>query len=121
MTLDYHTVKALHLFCVSMSIIGFCWRSWRVLQGKALSKALQRLPHLIDSLLLASGLTLLWMTNFVWLQQNWIVIKLSALPVYILLGALALKYGASQHRHYYAALALATALSMVLLAILKPH
>ncbi len=121
MTFDYSTLKALHLFCVSMSIFGFCWRAWQVLQGKALSKALRRLPHLIDSLLLASGLTLLWLSNFVWLQQHWMIVKLLALPVYILFGALALKYGAPRHRRHYLVLALTAAIGMVLLAILKPH
>tara|TARA_B100000446_G_scaffold30167_1_gene25319 strand:+ start:1269 stop:1634 length:366 start_codon:yes stop_codon:yes gene_type:complete len=120
-TIDYSAIKTLHLICVGISLSGFCWRAWRVLQGQAIPKALQRLPHLVDSLLLASGFTLLWQTEFAWLQQTWMLIKLSALPFYILFGALALNYSAPQYRRRYLVLALATALAMVLLATLKPQ
>ncbi len=121
MTLEYGAVKTLHLICVGISLSGFCWRAWQVMQGQTIPKPLQRLPHLVDSLLLASGFTLLWLTEFVWLEQTWILIKLSTLPFYILFGALALNYSPPQHRRRYLVLALVAALSMVLLATLKPQ
>jgi len=50
------------------------------------------LPHLIDTTLLISALLMLYVMNMSVLQNDWLIAKISALFIYILLGMVALKY-----------------------------
>ena len=59
-----------------------------------LQKKLARvLPHIIDTILLASAITLTIMLNEYPLQQNWLTAKVIGLILYIGLGTIALKRG----------------------------
>lgn len=79
-----------------------------------------RLPHIIDSLLLFSGIGLMLLTRFTPLNSSWLAIKLLLLLAYILVGALGLHYAPRKWRLPCCILALACVTSMALLAIEKP-
>ena len=54
------------------------------------------LPHLIDTLLLGSALSLAWLSHQYTFVQGWLTAKLGGLLVYILCGSIALKRGRSR-------------------------
>ncbi|WOB09579.1 SirB2 family protein [Piscinibacter gummiphilus] len=91
--MDYATVKLIHQSAVVLSIGGFVLRAFASLMGARWVKgrAAKTLPHVIDTVLLASAVTLA-----VWLHLNplttaWLAAKIVALLVYIGLGMVALK------------------------------
>lgn len=59
-------------------------------------RAAKVLPHIIDTLLLASAITLLIILHLSPLEQPWLVAKIVALFLYIGLGMVALRFGRSQ-------------------------
>lgn len=88
-------LKALHIVCALLSIAGFTLRGyWMITENPRLQLRLTRvLPHLVDSLLLASAIAMLIIWQ-VWPQQiDWLSVKLVALLVYIALGMVALRFG----------------------------
>lgn len=62
-------------------------------------------PHIIDTVLLASALTLAFMSGQYPFQQNWLTAKLLALVLYIVLGTVALKRGKTPAIRFFAFLA----------------
>jgi uncharacterized membrane protein SirB2 len=67
---------------------------WRLYAPQRLHRRWVRtLPHVVDSALLLSGVTMLWLYRWWPQEQPWLMAKLTALLVYILLGALALRQG----------------------------
>ena len=88
MSINYIAIKHLHLTCVGLS------GSWKMRGSAMLDKRwVKVLPHVIDTLLLASALTLAVLSGQYPFQQNWLTAKLFALTLYIVLGTLALKRG----------------------------
>lgn len=59
-------------------------------------KPVRILPHVNDTLLLLSAFVLAWITHQYPLQQSWLTAKLTALVVYILLGMVAMRWGATR-------------------------
>ncbi len=53
----------------------------------------QTLPHVIDMLFLATGITMVVRLQLVVLQNHWLLAKFAGLFVYIVLGAIALRRG----------------------------
>jgi len=90
---SYLALKHLHVTCVVLSGLGFCLRGWWMArQSPLLQHRLSRvLPHVVDSLLLGSALTMAWMSGQYPFAQPWLTAKLCGLLAYIVLGALALK------------------------------
>lgn len=93
--MDYLTLKLIHQSAVVLSIGGFVLRGWASLNGQAWvrGRAAKTLPHLIDSVLLGSAITLAWMAGLVPWQTPWLMSKIVGLLVYIGLGMVALKPG----------------------------
>lgn len=91
----YSILKAMHLACVVLSISGFILRGiWLMQESSLLRHPLtKRLPHIIDTLLLASALIMVYLSEQYPFEQNWLTAKLLALVVYILLGMVALRFG----------------------------
>jgi len=91
-------LKLFHLALVATSLGGFLVRGgWMLTDSPRLNHRMTRiLPHVADTLLLLSGAALIWVTHQYPLQQPWLTAKLSALPVYIALGAIALRHGSSR-------------------------
>jgi len=90
--MDYFTVKALHQTAVALSLAGFFARGLGGLAGAAWvrSRAAKSVPHVVDTVLLLSALTLAWMLRLNPLTTPWLAAKIVALLVYIGLGLVAL-------------------------------
>lgn len=107
--MSYFVLKHLHVTCVVLSGFGFCLRGGWMLVGSPLSRhRLTRvLPHIVDSLLLGSALSMAWMSSQYPFVNGWLTAKLFGLLAYILLGMMALKRGRTlDSRRRYFALAL---------------
>lgn len=120
--MDYLAIKHLHMSCAALSGGFFFVRGIWMLRGSAL---LQRrwvriVPHIVDTLLLASALTLaLWSHQYPF-AQSWLTAKLLALVIYIVLGTIALKRGKTRNIRLFAFIgALATFGYIVMVAMTR--
>nr|WP_110254982.1 SirB2 family protein [Undibacterium pigrum] len=93
--MSYLAIKHLHLTCVGLSGSLFLLRGiWKMRDSAMLQQRwVKILPHVIDTILLGSALTLACWSGQYPFQQNWLTAKLLALLLYIALGTLALKRG----------------------------
>jgi uncharacterized membrane protein SirB2 len=91
----YLALKHLHVACVVLSGFGFALRGWWMLRGSSLlkSRAARILPHVVDTLLLASALAMAWLSGQYPFAQSWLTAKLFGLLAYIGCGTIALKHG----------------------------
>lgn len=98
MTLIFIT-KAIHVSCIVLSFSGFFVRGIWMLQGSA--KLRQRwvksVPHIIDTLLLASAIVLAVQMRISPLEHPWLMAKIIALLVYIGVGMVALRFGRNRN------------------------
>jgi uncharacterized membrane protein SirB2 len=92
------TIKALHLSSVALSYSLFFMRGIWVLRASPVMQQrwVKIAPHLIDSVLLVSAITLAVMLGISPLTSNWLAAKIIALLLYIVLGYFALKRGKTQ-------------------------
>ncbi len=96
---SYLAIKHVHMTCAAISVSFFIVRGfWKIRSTMHDAAQLQQrwvriLPHLIDTVLLASALTLAFWSGQYPFQQSWLTAKLLALLVYIALGTVALKRG----------------------------
>ena len=88
-------VKLVHVSCAFISIAGFGLRGlWMISNHPVLQqRAVKIIPHVIDTLLLGSAITLLLILHLSPLTQTWIIAKTVALLIYIGLGMIALRFG----------------------------
>ena len=95
MIATYTLLKYLHVGCVVLSGAGFALRGAWMLQGSPLlaQRWVRVLPHVVDTVLLASAIALAVMLEQYPLVQGWLTAKLIGLVVYIVLGTIALKRG----------------------------
>jgi uncharacterized membrane protein SirB2 len=93
--MTYLAVKHLHMTCAALSGMLFLLRGiWMMRDSTLLQQRWVRIvPHLIDTALLASALTLAAWSRQYPFAQNWLTAKVLALMVYIALGTIALKRG----------------------------
>jgi len=118
--MDYLALKQLHISCAAASATLFLLRGAAMWRGAAWPRALRALPHLVDTVLLASAVTLAVWSGQSPLHQPWLGAKLTALLVYIMLGSVALKRGRTTTVRRAALLAaLATLAYIVLVAVTK--
>jgi len=93
--MNYLAIKHVHITCAAISISFFIVRGiWMLLDSEHLQRRWVRIvPHILDTLLLASAITMaIWSAQYPF-SQNWLTAKVIALAAYILLGAIALKRG----------------------------
>lgn len=93
--MEYSAIKALHVACVVVSYILFFVRGvWMMRDSPQLKRRWVRVvPHLVDTALLASALTMVVMIRQYPFVAGWLTAKVVALVLYIGLGMVALKYG----------------------------
>ncbi|MGD9870665.1 MAG: SirB2 family protein [Thauera sp.] len=91
----YYAIKNLHITCVVLSAAGFLLRGvWMITGNPLLQHRLTRIvPHLVDTTLLLSAITLTVMIQQYPFVAGWATAKILGLIVYILLGTVALKRG----------------------------
>ncbi|GJL83121.1 MAG: hypothetical protein DHS20C01_27550 [marine bacterium B5-7] len=94
----YAIIKTIHVASVIASGSGFLLRGiWMLNDSPLLQHRLTRvLPHIIDTVLLLSALTLMTMTAQYPTTAPWVATKIVALLVYIIVGSIALKRGKSR-------------------------
>lgn len=93
--MTYFAIKHLHLTFVLLSGGFFVLRGlWMLLESSLLQRRWVRVaPHVIDTLLLASALVLVFWSGQYPFVEPWLTAKVLALIVYIALGTIALKRG----------------------------
>lgn len=91
----FSLIKNLHLATIALSLALFVLRgAWMIAASPLLQARWVRIvPHIIDTLLLASGIGLAVLIQQYPLVHGWLTAKLLALVLYIGLGTLALKRG----------------------------
>lgn len=91
----YAVLKHLHVTCVVISGCGFYMRGlWMMRRSPLLDARWVRIaPHVVDTLLLASAIGLVVMTQQYPVAQNWVSAKILGLLLYIALGTVALRRG----------------------------
>jgi len=89
----YSILKHLHLSCVTLSLVFFGLRFyWRKQDADKLQKKwVKILPHLIDTVLLVSAISMVWIASINPLEQHWLAAKILALFAYIVAGTFAIK------------------------------
>lgn len=91
--MDYALLKTIHVTTVTLSLGGFVLRGIGVIAGAAWARGrlARTAPHVNDTVLLVSAISLAWALRLNPLEQPWLAAKLLALPVYVVLGAIALR------------------------------
>jgi uncharacterized membrane protein SirB2 len=91
--LDYSTLRVIHVTAVVISGSGFAARGLGAWRGAAWvrSRIARTLPHLVDTVLLASALGMLWTIRLWPWTLPWLRAKLIGLVLYIGFGAVALR------------------------------
>lgn len=90
----YVLLKHVHVAAVILSGAGFLVRGlWMLTNSEMLSRRWVRvLPHMVDTVLLASAIGLAMLSSQYPLAAGWLTAKVAGLLAYIVLGALALHY-----------------------------
>ena len=93
--MSYLALKHLHVTCVVLSGLGFLVRGWWMLNESNWLKArlVRIFPHVVDTLLLGSALTMAYLSGQYPFAQGWLTAKLFGLLAYIACGTMALKRG----------------------------
>ncbi len=93
--MDYASLKIVHVSCVAASYALFVVRGiWMMRESSHLQQRWVKIvPHLVDTLLLASAVALAVMSHQYPLANGWLTAKVAGLLIYIGLGTVALKRG----------------------------
>lgn len=122
--MSYLALKHLHVTCVVLSGLGFCLRGWWMLRESPLRqhRLARILPHIVDTLLLGSALTMAWMSGQYPFVNDWLTAKFFGLLAYILFGMMALKRGRTRAiRARYFALAVLAYVFIVSVALTRNY
>lgn len=89
----FHSLVNIHIASAIVSIVGFVWRWQLALRSSSVlqNKAVKILPHIIDTILLGSGIWLCVLIDEYPFVESWLTAKLILLVVYIGLGTIAIK------------------------------
>jgi uncharacterized membrane protein SirB2 len=95
MSMDYVTLKLVHQAAVAVSVTGFFVRGAASLSGArwVLGRAARTLPHIVDSILLVSALSLARTLRLNPASTPWLLAKVVGLLLYVGLGVVALRPG----------------------------
>jgi uncharacterized membrane protein SirB2 len=91
----YATLKIIHISSAILTISGFILRGYWMFtgSGRLQHRVARVLPHTVDTIFLLSGIGLIVVMHLQVMQNDWLLVKLTALAAYILLGTVALKRG----------------------------
>ena len=118
---EHAMLKLVHQACAVLSITGFTLRGSLMLAGSSLLRRpwMRTWPHLIDTLLLISGV---WMAVNLHLHPGnspWLTAKLLALLVYVALGFVALRLGKTRRTRTLAFVAALACFAYIVLVALS--
>lgn len=90
-----HLLKQTHVTLALVSLGGFTLRGYWMLLGSPMlgRRWVKVAPHMVDTLLLLSGLALIFQYHLFPTDHPWLAAKLVGLVLYIVLGSIALKRG----------------------------
>lgn len=93
--MDISAIKFVHVSCVLLSYTLFFLRGIWMLRNSALlqQRWVRIVPHVIDTLLLASAITLAVRLEISPFDAPWLLSKIVALLLYIALGTIAIRRG----------------------------
>jgi len=93
-------IKSIHLLTVLISISGFILRGiWMMKDSPRLQQRWVKIvPHINDTLLLITGITLAVNIQQYPLVHGWLTAKIIALLVYIGLGVMTIRHGRSKQQ-----------------------
>lgn len=115
----YFALKHAHLTFVLVSVVLFYFRFFKVqIKGQSLSKPLKIIPHINDTLLLASAAGLCIVIGQYPIMANWLTIKLGFVIAYIVFGFKALKATNKSQANLMLA---AASISLILTAYMAIH
>ncbi len=93
----YMSLKHIHLLSIALSVFLLTLRYILMMMNSSVlhKKWLKITPHIVDTVLLASGITLIFITGFIPFTPAapWLTEKITCVLVYIALGFIALKLG----------------------------
>ncbi|MCQ1057359.1 SirB2 family protein [Photobacterium sp. DNB23_23_1] len=96
----YTAVKHLHMLAIALSVTLFILRYCLMMANSTLSdkKFIKITPHVVDTVLLLTGVTLIFITGFVPFTEagGWMTQKISCVLAYIALGYFTLKVGSNK-------------------------
>lgn len=118
--MNYYLIKHLHILFALTSGIGFGLRGFvRLILNRPLRHKVWRIaPHIVDTLLLASGVVL-WATAG-WPFFSWLGLKLLLVAVYIAVGVLSFRSRQQGAAVFLYMIALIVFVGVAMLAINKP-
>ncbi len=93
--MDYNAIKHVHIASALLSGSLFLLRGYWMMRESTMlrQRAVRILPHVVDTILLASALSMVFWSAQYPFVQNWLTAKVFALIAYITMGTIALKYG----------------------------
>lgn len=117
--MNYFAIKHLHVTTAVLSILFFIVRAYWSVSGSALLQArvVKIAPHIIDTLLLVFGVILAAMIGP---SQPWILAKIVALVLYIIVGSFAIKRGKTPRSRALAAV-VAVAIFLYIVGVALRH
>ncbi|MCK0754221.1 SirB2 family protein [Chromohalobacter japonicus] len=120
--MDYSLIKQIHITAAALSLALFSLRAWWSVREspRRRQRWVKVLPHLIDTVLLAAGITLMVMSKAWPTQHPWLAAKLVGLVAYIVIGSLAIKRGRTPTIRAAAAL-VAIAIFMYIVGVAINH
>lgn len=113
-------IKLIHFIFIFTSLASFIARVvLSVIKPEILQKKILKIaPHVIDTILLLSGLTLLIQGNWLEGEFGWILSKLVLLLFYIIFGVMTMRMSGSKRWFAFIA-AIASFISIFIIAISK--
>ena len=96
--MSFATVKIIHIISIISTYILFTLRGIWMMQGSHLLKQrwVKILPHVIDTILLVSAISLVTMIQQFPGLHIWLSAKIGGLLLYIFFGMIALRFGKTQ-------------------------
>jgi uncharacterized membrane protein SirB2 len=116
----YPLLKNAHIFLALLSGMGFALRGYlRLVMNRPLPHPVFRVaPHVLDTLLLASGIALWVMVG--WPFLSWLGLKIGLIVAYILIGIAAFRSGHGGRGILLYLLALIVFVTIAVIAVHKP-
>lgn len=100
-------LKDIHIFCAYTAGIGIVIRGVLVIAQNTFGKhrITKILPHVIDTVLLLSGLVMAYQLSYIPSEQPWLLAKLIALGFYILFGLILMRWAKTTYTRVFSLIA----------------